>query len=380
MTDEPLIPPARLVFSEDDRAAVAELIDQSLRTGALTLGPHTEAFEEAFRARQGAPYAVATNSGTSALEIILRALHIDGLEVIVPANTFFATAAAVVHAGGRLRFADVAADTFALSADTVEAAITPTTAGVVLVHIGGVITPEAKAIAELCRQRGLFLVEDAAHAHGSTLAGQPAGSFGVAAAFSFYPTKVVTSAEGGMILTADAGLADEARIYRDQGKASFLAGGHVRLGSAWRMSELHAAVGIVQLRRLDDFVVVRQRVAAAYDESLAGLASVTPVTPPPGCESNCYKYPVLLGHGVDRQSIKQRMRQEFGVALSGEVYAVPLHREPVFADAAGGPFPVAEDVCCRHICLPIHSDMTDQESRRVIDAIVAVTATEGRAS
>ena len=380
MTDQPLIPPARLVFPEDDRAAIAALIDQSLRTGALTLGPHTEAFEEAIRTRHGAGFAVATNSGTSALEIIFRALHVDGLEIIVPANTFFATAAAVVHAGGRLRFADVAADTFALTADTVEAAITPTTAGVVLVHIGGIITPEAKAIAELCRQRGLFLVEDAAHAHGSTLAGQPAGSFGIAAAFSFYPTKVITSAEGGMILTGDAGLADEARIYRDQGKASFLSGGHVRLGAAWRMSELQAAVGIVQLRRLDEFLVVRQRVAAAYDESLAGRSSVTPVTPPPGSESNYDKYPVLLGHGVDRHSVKQRMRQEFGVALSGEVYAVPLHREPVFADVERGRLPVAEDVCGRHVCLPVHSDMTDDESRRVIDAIVAVTATEDGAS
>ena len=126
-----------------------------------------------------------------------------GREVVVPANTFFATAAAVLHAGATPRFADVDRDSLALSVQTVEAALTPETAGVVLVHIGGLVTPDVDAIRELCDRRGLFLVEDAAHAHGSSLGGRSAGTFGVAGTFSFYPTKVITSGEGGMIVTAD---------------------------------------------------------------------------------------------------------------------------------------------------------------------------------
>jgi len=366
------VPAARIVFSEEDRAEVLALVDESLRTGSLTLGPRTRELENAFAARHQMPFAVAVNSGTSALEIVLRALGAGGREVVVPTNTFFATAAAVVHAGGVPRFADVAADTFALTAASAEAAIRPETAGVIVVHVGGVVSPEVEAVAELCRDRGLFLVEDAAHAHGAALHGRPAGTFGDAAAFSFYPTKVVTSGEGGMVVTADERLRDEALLYRDQGKASFLAGDHVRLGSAWRMSELHAAVGLVQLRRLDEFVATRRRTATLYDEALAAVTGLRPVIPPPGCETNYYKYMALLDDGIERAQVKEQLRLRHGVTLSGEVYAVPLHRQPVFATYDRAAFPVAEDVCRRQVCLPVHSDMTEAEASHVVGALHAV--------
>lgn len=370
---EVVVPAARLVFPAEDRAEILRMIDGSLASGSLTLGPHTARLEEAFGASHGAAHAVATSSGTSSLEIILRALDVEGGEVIVPANTFYATAGAVIHAGGRPRFADVAADTFALTVDSVTAALTPATVGVVMVHIGGSISPEVVAIRELCDRRGIFLVEDAAHAHGSSLDGRSAGSFGVAAAFSFYPTKVITSGEGGMILTGDEQLAADARVYRDQGKAGFFGGEHVRLGYAWRLSELHAAVGIVQERRLAEFVARRRQVAAMYDEALSDCDAARPLPVPTGCESNYYKYPVLLDPALDRAIVKQELRDAFGVVLSGEVYARPLHREPVLAPFADGPLPVAEDVCARHVCLPIHSDMTDDEAELVVAAVRKVT-------
>jgi perosamine synthetase len=368
------VPAARLVFSDEDRAAVLAMIDETLRTGSLTLGPYTRELEDAFRARHEAPHAVAVSSGTSALEIILRALGVEGREVIVPANTFFATAAAVLHAGGTPRFADVAPDTMALSARTVEAALGENTAGVILVHIGGLISPEVEAIRALCERRGLFLVEDAAHAHGSSLDGRPAGSFGIAAAFSFYPTKVMTTGEGGMIVTGDERIRDDAHIYRDQGKAGFLGGDHVRLGYAWRMSELHASVGIVQLRRLDEFIKIRREVADQYDEGLAGIEGIAPLVSSPGSETNYYKYIAMLDPGIDRQTVKQTLKEEHGVSLSGEVYASPLHDQPVFAGLHEGGLPVAEDVCRRHVCLPIHSDMTRDEAAHVIASVRAVLA------
>lgn len=367
------VPPARPVFPAEDRARIAELVDRALTTGSLTLGQCTQEFESAVAATVGLPFAVAVASGTAALEIALRSIGVEGKELIVPTNTFFATAAAVLHAGGTVRFADVAADTLALSPETLEAAFTPQTAGVVLVHIGGTVTPDVEGIANLCEQRGLFLVEDAAHAHGATHDGRAAGSFGAAGTFSFYPTKVVTSGEGGMIVTADERLRDEALIYRDQGKASFVGGDHVRLGYAWRMSELHAAVGLVQWARLDQFLATRRRVAAFYDAELADMPGITPL-PAARDEANYYKYVALLDPGIDRVALKHALKQEHGVSMSGEVYAAPLHRQPVFLSSSGGAsadgaLPVADDVCNRHVCLPVHSDMTEEEATQVIAAL-----------
>jgi dTDP-4-amino-4,6-dideoxygalactose transaminase len=358
------------VFSAEDRSHVLQLVDRVLASGQLTLGPLTEEFERAFAARHGGPLAVATSSGTSALEIVLRSLGVAGREVVVPANTFFATAAAVLHAGGRPRFADVDPDTLALSEETLAAALTPDVVAAIQVHIGGMISPGVVAVRGRCAVEGVALIEDAAHAHGSSLDDQPAGSWSRAAAFSFYPTKVVAGAEGGMILTGDEHLRDEARIYRDQGKASFLAGEHVRLGSAWRLSEVQAAVALVHLRRLDEFIAVRRTVAARYDQALAGCPGLTVLGEPAGSRSNYYKYVALLDPGLDRATVKTTLRDQFGVSLSGEVYATPLHREPVFAELATGPLPVAEDVCARQICLPVHSDMTEMEVERVIEAVV----------
>ncbi|MCG6497853.1 DegT/DnrJ/EryC1/StrS aminotransferase family protein [Kitasatospora sp. A2-31] len=366
------VPAARIVFDEIDRSAVADAVTEILATGALTLGPWTERFEQAFAAEHGAPYAVAVASGTAALEIALRTVDVRDRDVVVPAVTFYATAAAVVHAGGRPVIADVDAQTLALSPATLEAALTPATAAVVLVHIGGLVTPEVDALRAICDRRGVPLVEDAAHAHGSSHDGRAAGTFGLAGAFSFYPTKVTTSGEGGMILTDSAELRDEARIYRDQGKGSFTTNHHVRLGASWRMSELNAAVGAVHLRRLKEFVETRRRVAQRYDAALAGLDGLQPITEPTGSRSNYYKYVALLPPGVDRAAFKQTVAEDFGVRLSGEVYDLPLHLQPVLAPYRRGPLPVAEDLCARQICLPVHSDMTEDETDQVIEAVTAV--------
>jgi dTDP-4-amino-4,6-dideoxygalactose transaminase len=335
----------------------------------LTLGRNGEAFETAFARVVGARFAVAVQSGTSALEIVLRALGVDGCEVIVPTNTFFATPAAVIHAGGRPRFADVESATMGLSVDTVAAAVSSETAAVVLVHIGGMVSPDTPKIAAFCRDHHLILVEDAAHAHASSLDGRMAGTFGTAAAFSFYPTKVVTAGEGGMIVTDDQEIYRLALQYRDQGKEGFLTNFHVRLGYNWRLSELHAAVGLSQLRRLEEFVAERRRVADTYTRRLTGVGGIAPLVPPNGSRSNFYKYPALLDRGVDRSALKRALKEQFQVSLSGEVYETPCHRQPVFSDWAAGEFPVADDVCSRHICLPIYPGMTEDEIDQVVMAL-----------
>lgn len=370
-----MIPAARIVVPEEDIAWIVEQVRAALRSGQLTLGAQGRAFEEEFSAWLGVRHAVAVASGTAALEIILRSLGVAGREVLVPTNTFFATAAAVAHAGGIIRFVDVNPQTLCVDADILAANLTDRTAAAIVVHIGGIIPPDVLRMQALCAARGVALIEDAAHAHGSTLEGRKAGTFGRAAAFSFYPTKVMTSGEGGMIVTDDETLAQEARIYRDQGKAAFSSNVHTRLGANWRLGELHAAVGRAQLRRLDEFLAQRRAAAAWYDAALRGLAGIAPLPVPPGVASNYYKYPVMLEPGVDRLELKRRLREQHGVSLSGEVYELPCHRQPVFAPSYGEqPLPAAEDVCRRHACLPIYAGMRQEEVCAVVNALAEALA------
>ncbi len=362
------VPPAKIHIPEEDRREILAHIDECLATGQLTLGKHGAAFEEAFAQTAGTTHAIAVSSGTSALEIIFRAIGVEGGEVVVPTNTFFATPAAVQHAGGIVRFAECDPATYAIDVDHARSLINERTRAVVVVHIGGVITPRIVELQEMCAAAGVPLVEDAAHAHGSTLNGRPAGSFGRAAAFSFYPTKVITSGEGGMIATNDEKIDEEARIYRDQGKAGFTSNFHTRLGNNWRMSEPHAVIGRYQLKRLPEFIAARQRIAAIYDRGLASIG-VSPLLMPSGVASNYYKYIAMPPAGVDRVALKKRLREGFDVGLSGEVYEAPCHLQPVFGPLAAGTLPVAEELCARHICLPVSAVMTDEDAEYVVDSL-----------
>ncbi len=371
-TAVPAVPAARIQFLPEDRAWIAARIQEVLESGQLTLGRYGAEFERAFARRCGTRHAVAVSSGTSALEIVLRSLDVAGRDVLVPTNSFFATAAAVVHAGGRPVFVDMDPETFAVRPEDVERALTAATAGFVVVHIGGLVSARMGELSELARRKGLWLVEDAAHAHASSHRGVSAGAFGVAAAFSFYPTKVMTSAEGGMITTDDDRIAEEARAYRDQGKASFLENAHTRMGYNWRMSEPHAIIGLRHLERLDAMVADRRRIAAVYDEGLRGGRGLRPLVVPPGGCANFYKYVAVLAERRDRPALKKELRERFAVSLSGEVYETPLHAQPVFKPWAKHSLPVAEDLCARHVCLPVFSGMEDADARRVLAALAAV--------
>lgn len=369
------IPAARVYFSQEDRQQILARIDEALQSGMLTLGKFGRQFEEEFARHVGATFAVAVNSGTSALEIPLRVWGIAGRSVVVPTNTFMATALAVWHAGGDVILADVD-DNLCLDADSLERSIRDDTVAVVVVHIGGAVAPQMERIREICHRRNLRLLEDAAHAHGSALYGQKAGTFGDAAAFSFYPTKVMTSGEGGMIITEDRHLYEQAQVLRDQGKAGFYGNIHTELGYNWRMSEVHAAIGITHLAHLDEFIADRRRIARLYDEGLRQMAGVVPLTLPEGVESNYYKYAALLSEEHDRAQVKKRLREEYSVGLSGEVYELPLHRQPVVERLLGaappGSFPVAEELCRRHICLPVYATMTQTEAEYVLDSLAKV--------
>jgi dTDP-4-amino-4,6-dideoxygalactose transaminase len=368
------IPAAKIYFPEEDRKELLKQIDDILESGQLTLGKYTREFEERFAEYVGTKYAIAVNSGTSALEIPLRALDVEGHSVIVPTNTFFATPASVIHASGEVIFADVT-ENLCIDAESVKENIRDDTKGVIVVHIGGIVPPQIEEIEAICEDKGLFLIEDAAHAHGSTLNEKMAGGFGDAAAFSFYPTKVMTSGEGGIVTTNDKKIYERALVFRDQGKAGFYGNVHTEMGYNWRMSEIHAAIGLSQFTRLEEFIRDRREIAKIYDEELMRIEEVTPIMIPPNVESNYYKYVALLDGGIDRAIIKKELKEKYDVGLSGEVYELPCHLQPIFKEMYSfkeGDFPVAEDICRRQICLPVFATMTEEQAKYVVDSLKEV--------
>lgn len=366
------IPAAKIQFLPEDRAWIAERIQEVLGTGQLTLGRYGTEFEQRFAKFCGTQHAIAVNSGTSSLEIILRALRVEGKDVLVPTNTFFATAAAVVHAGGHPVLVDMDPESFGVQPEDLDKKLTAKTAGIIVVHIGGIVSRRLPELQKWAAKKGLWLVEDAAHAHGSSYKDVRAGAFGLAGSFSFYPTKVMTSGEGGMIVTNDAHIAEEARIYRDQGKASFTVNAHVRMGCNWRMSEPHAIIGLKHLERLPAMINDRQRVAAIYDQELRTLRGLTTVVIPTDGVCNYYKYLVVLNERQDRKALKTLLREKYGVSLAGEVYEEPLHKQPVFEPYVSGALPVSEDYCARHLCLPVFSGMEEADTYQVVQALKQV--------
>lgn len=353
----------RITFSEEDRKEICQLIDRSLTTGQVAQGENVKSFEDNFAQFVGTKHAVAVNSGGAAIGIGMRLLGVKNKTVLVPSNTFVATATEVLLAGGGITFVDAEPKTFSVSLASLQAALTPETVGVIIVHIGGIITPEIEAIRDWCKEQELWLFEDAAHAHGSSFNGKQAGQFGCMTAYSFFATKVMTSGEGGMLVTDDDELAQRARCLRDYGKPQPWVSYYTEIGSNWRMSEFCAAIGIVQLRPLQEFVSWREKVANLYTSQLSGLSQITLVLALG--KSSWYKYILLLPPQMDREQVKQAMKAQ-GVSLPGGVYEIPLHRQPIFADTAGE-FPTADDICNRHICLPIYFGLTAEEVKYTID-------------
>ena len=363
-------------LTEDEIGEFTETAAAILRSGNLILGEHTDRFEAAFAEFTGARHAVSLNSGSSGLEILLRLQSTEGKTVLVPTNTNFATVASVLRVGGTVRYLDMDRTTFAPSFEMVRAAVEkpaagdPPISGVLWVHIGGVISPEFPQIVSYLRERGLFVLEDSAHAHGSSLGGTASGSLADGASFSFFPTKVMTTCEGGMITIDDDEQDEIARSLRNQGKRGVAFGGlHHDFGNSTRMTELGAALGVIQLRKLPEMLGRRQAVydviATALDD--AGLEYVS--TRHMDMASQ-YKMIVLLPDGRDGATVKKALAAE-EVFLGGTVYELPCHRQPVFESVSpGGEYPVADKWCPDHICPPVTSGMTIEDAGVVGRALV----------
>lgn len=366
------VPAYQVCFDTPTRLQILDRVDDALSTGSLTLGKYGRQLESMAQAWTSPARVLAVQSGTSALEICLRLLQVENRTVLVPANTFFATASSVVHSGGNVKFVDIEREGLGMDPDALATALEENqdVAAVILVHIAGIVSPHVQKILSLCSQRGIPVIEDAAHALGSQLDGNFAGSLGNFAAFSLYPTKIITSGEGGFVCVNSDDDFQAAACYRDQGKQSFTANVHDRLGSNWRLSEVHAAVGIGHLAHLDDFIEERRRLAQWYDHHLNDIPGIEIQPIPVNARSNYYKYVVLLKSGQDRNALKQRLRANHNVSLSGEVYTIPCCAQPFFQEQYPAEvFPNAYQFCAQHICLPMFQGLTEAQQFRVVEAL-----------
>ncbi len=238
------------------------------------------------------------------MKSLLRHFKVKGKEVIVPTNTFISTPNSVIFAGGKPVFADMCADTLCIDPEDVKRKLSTKTAGLIVVHIAGLICPQINELKQFCEENNLFLMEDAAHAHGATLNGQKAGTFGDAGCFSFYPTKVMTSCEGGMIITNDATLDQDARCLRTVGQNQQKQA--VMLGHNWRLNEVAAIIGKNQLENLEKFLNKRNELARYYENALIHIDGLTLFEAPKNGRHSYYKYPVKLADGIDREKLSNR--------------------------------------------------------------------------
>ena len=363
------IPATKPYFSEDDIKFITEKFQDILQGKSfLSNGQYVAQFEKEFAAFIGTKFAVACNSGTSALELICRALGISGKEVILPSNTFMATANAILNAGGMPVFADCK-DNMCLDENDVIKKITNNTIAVMQVHIGGIVSESTLKLKKICEDRALYFIEDAAQAHGSSLKKTKAGAFGVAAGFSFFSTKVMTTGEGGMVTTDDEILVEKMKAMREFGKVKqdIYINYHKYMGYNWRMPEIAALMGLRQLSALEHFIKRRNEIAKLYDEELEGVSSIKIIKPESESIHNYFKYIIILKNH-DRRTVHKELEAR-GIQPSGYVYELPLHKQPVFGWANDLPLPKTEYVSEHHFCLPIFYSMTDEEVKFVTQSL-----------
>jgi len=347
-----------------------DAVREVFRSGMLVQGERVAALEAGVAARVGTAHAVACSSGTAALHLALLALGIGpGDEVVVPAFTYPATGNVVALCGATPVLADVRADTFALDPEHAAAALTPRTRAILPVHPFG-LPADMEPLLALADARGLAVVEDAACALGARYGGRPCGSMGRMGCFSFHPRKAITTAEGGMVTTDDAELADRIRLLRNHGFVRDERGADfVAAGFNYRMSDVHAAIGVAQLAKLDAAIAARRQLAAAYAEALAGVEWLTLPAEPPGRCHIYQTYAVVVDEGRDRDGLIAHLR-EGGVESTIGTYA--LHVLDFYRRTCGHApedFPVARSLYERTLALPIYRGMTADAIARVSELL-----------
>lgn len=349
---------ARPLLGDEEKQAVLEVLD----SGIIAQGPRVKAFEEGFAKMCQTKHAIATTNGTTALHVALLANKIgDGDEVITPPFTFIASANSILFVGARPIFVDIDPRTFNIDPTKIEEAITTKTKAIMPVHLFGLMC-DMDAIMKIAKKHNLILIEDACQSHGATYSGKKAGSFGTGA-FSLYPTKNITSGEGGMITTSDDSIAEQCQVIRNHGMRRRYY--HDELGYNFRMTDIHAAVGFAQLSKLDVFNGKRQKNAAYYNSHLKGVT--TPYSPE-GCQHVYHQYTVRVSGGK-RDDLRTYLKDN---GIGCEVYyPVPIHQQSFYIDDLGyhESFPEAEKAAQEVLSLPIHPGLSQEDLETVVKAV-----------
>lgn len=360
------IPLAKPDITDLERKAVMEV----LKTPNLSLGPKLKEFEKRVADFVGAKYAVAVNSGTSALHLIIRALGIGkGDEVITTPFSFIASANCVLFEEAKPVFVDIDQKTLNIDPKKIEEKITAKTKAILAVDIFGQAA-DWDVLEKISQKHNLFLIEDSAEALGSEYKGKKCGSFGEAGVFAFYPNKIITTGEGGMIVTNNKKLADLSQSLRNQGRgdgSNWL--DHQRLGYNYRLSEINCALGIAQLKRIKQILAKRNRVANIYSKRLKNFLELEIPFIEPKRKVNWFVYVIKLNKKYSREKrdkVLENLRKK-GIGCSN--YFTPIHLQPFYQKMFGyrkGDFPITEFVSQRTIALPFYNDLTEKE----IDYIV----------
>jgi len=354
------IPIAKPYIGEEEKRAVLDVLD----SGLLVQGKYVEEFEQAFAGYHGAQHGIAMSNGTTALMASLMAHGVgSGDEVIIPSFSFFATASSVLSVGAHPVFADIDPDTFCMSPDSAEEAITPRTVALMPVHLYG-HPADMPRFEEICRRKGLLLLEDAAQAHGAAIGSRCAGTWGTAS-FSFYPSKNMTTAEGGMVLTNDDEIARRLRMIRNQGMSQQYL--HEVIGYNFRMTNIAAAIGLAQFNRLDYWNLQRQRNAQYFNNHLRRVK--TPCVRPEMTHVY-HQYTIRFSNGINRdEALKKLNERGIGARV---YYPMPIHRQPVFQAMAGYQdlnLPETEKATLQVLSLPVHPALTPEELAYIVQEV-----------
>jgi len=344
-------------------------VTQAVQSGWVSsAGRFVREFEEAFAAAVGCRYGVACANGTTALHLALATLGVGpGDEVLIPTFTMIATANAVRYTGATPVLIDAEPETWNLDVARLERRLTPRTRGIVVVHTYG-HPVEMDPVLALARRRGLWVVEDAAEAHGARYRDRPCGSLGVAAAFSFYANKIITTGEGGMVTTNDSELARVARRLRDHAFSDERHFWHHYVGYNYRMTNLQAAVGLAQTERFAELVETRRASARLYTELLRKVPGLTLPVEKPWARNVYWMYGLLVeeAFGLSRDDLRRRLARR---GIETRTFFIPIHLQPIYYDAARERFPVAEALCRKGLYLPSGATLREDDIRYICQAI-----------
>ncbi len=360
-------------FSPKDKEIIHNEVNQILDS-KLSMGTNVSKFENEFNEIIGTKYSIAMNSCTSALEAALTYYKVKNKEVIIPAQTFIATGMAVHLSGGIPIYAEINKNDLSIDILDVKNKVTDNTAGIIIVHMAGYISSDIIELKKFCDQNNLFLIEDAAHTPGAEIAKLKAGNIGHVGCFSFYPTKIITTGEGGMLTTNDEDIARYARSYQNRGMdMTSETESYVIASRNVRLTEFSALLGRVQLGHLDEYLSRRRLIAKIYQERLKNIESIEIILPNDLLQSACWKVPIILSLKLNRSKILKELHLK-GI-FADTAYNPPLHQQPVMLDLykdTENLLLTTEDILKRHICLPSHQNMTSEDGEYVCKNLIEI--------